>query len=131
MSVVFAIEGYWLSRLRSSSTTIEAVVTEKSIKYSRGGGKDHVIRYQFSVAGTAYTRSDGLSRTNLWVGLPKRRWLEVDVGTEIPVVYLAANPRINSLTEEPSATVEILVGLLSGVVFLALGALSLKYDFGE
>jgi hypothetical protein len=85
-----------------------------------------IIKYSFVVGGVAYTAGDSLGRSNLWETLPKSRWSDASVGSELPVKYLPQRPQISTPAEGRSNLPDDVTCLAIGVILFG-GALGLLY----
>jgi len=84
------------------------------------------IQYRFVVDGVAYTAGDSLGRSNLWETLPRSRWKDASVGSELPVKYLPQRPQINTPAEGKSQLPDDITCLAIGVILFG-GAVGLLH----
>jgi hypothetical protein len=123
-TVYGAVDCYWNVKLSKSTKTADATVTEKAIHYS--DGKDHVIRFSFTVGSASYSASDVLGRVNLWTTLPKARWDAIKINDVVLVRYCADRPSVNKLAEKNTGVSDSIVWMMSAFVFLGIGLVDIR-----
>ena len=113
-------------RLRSEGTRIAARLLELRImSASRYSTKSHEVRYEFTVRGQAYNRTDGTGRHDLWSTMEEPAWEEAKGTGTVEVLYLDDDPWVNRpVTPGTSPLADQATGAVLVAVFLTVAPLA-------